>query len=52
MILNLPVAGEQPNSKLVLMLKKQNINLFPNHKLKKIYKIINTVLYLFSAPFN
>ena len=36
--LPLPIAGEQPNSKLVLMLKKQNINLFPNHKLKKIYK--------------
>ena len=36
--LPLPVAGKQPNSKLVFMLKKQNINLFPNHKLKKIYK--------------
>jgi sulfide:quinone oxidoreductase len=36
--LPLPSAGEQPNSKLVLMLKKQNINLFPNHSLKEVYK--------------
>jgi sulfide:quinone oxidoreductase len=36
--LPLPVAGKQPNSKLSFMLKKQNINLFPNHTLKKVYK--------------
>ena len=36
--LPLPTAGEQPNSKLVLMLKKQNINLFPNYTLKEVYK--------------
>lgn len=36
--LPLPVAGEQPNSKLIYMLKKQNINLFPNYSLKEIHK--------------
>jgi sulfide:quinone oxidoreductase len=36
--LPLPVAGKKPNLKLIFMLKEQNINLFPNHKLKKVYK--------------
>lgn len=36
--LPLPVAGEQPNSKLILILKKQNINLYPNYTLKEVYK--------------
>lgn len=36
--LPLPVAGEQPNSKLMYMLKKQNINLFPNYSIKEIHK--------------
>lgn len=35
--LPLPVAGEQPNSKLIFMLKKQNINLFPNYSLKEVH---------------
>src|SRR5688500_11483277 len=36
--LPLHVAGEQPNSKLILILKKQNINLYPNYTLKEVYK--------------
>jgi sulfide:quinone oxidoreductase len=35
--LPLPVAGEQLNSKLTFMLKKQNINLFPNYSLKEVH---------------
>jgi sulfide:quinone oxidoreductase len=35
--LPLPVAGEQPNSKLIFMLNKQNINLFPNYSLKEVH---------------
>jgi sulfide:quinone oxidoreductase len=34
--LPLPVAGEQLNSKLTFMLKKQNVNLFPNYSLKEV----------------
>lgn len=36
-ILPLPVAGEQTNSKLIFMLKKQNVNLFPNYSLKEVH---------------
>ncbi|HSE99275.1 MAG TPA: FAD/NAD(P)-binding oxidoreductase [Nitrososphaeraceae archaeon] len=32
----LPVAGQQPNLDLISLLKKQNINLFPNFSLKKV----------------
>jgi sulfide:quinone oxidoreductase len=35
--LPLPVAGEQLNSKLTFMLKKQNLNLFPNYSLKEVH---------------
>src|SRR5688572_25750317 len=35
--LTLTVAGEQINSKLTFMLKKQNINLFPNYSLKEVH---------------
>jgi sulfide:quinone oxidoreductase len=35
--LPLPVAGEQVNSKLTFMLKKQNVNLFPNYSLKEVH---------------
>jgi sulfide:quinone oxidoreductase len=36
--LPLTVAGGQPNAKLIYMLKKQNINLFPHYSIKEIHK--------------